>query len=417
MKFLDSAVTSWHAAEELEKIYRAAGFLALKESDTWQVEPGGRYTVRRDGALIAFTVGGSVDKGIALVASHTDSPGFRLKPGGFKKEDSGLLMKVEPYGSPLVSQWLDRDLGIAGVVTSGDGKGRFSTTQVCTGVPVALVPGVAPHLDAELNRSRPYTLEKEFQAIFGTGKDLDFEEWLRGLCGDECDGMPVIESTLHLYSTEKASVNGVDGSLLSSGRLDNLASAWISAEAHCHMKNEEWTLAIYADNEETGSQSRSGAAGSFLNDVTLRLLPDTSDRIKMYQKSMLLSVDGTHAMVPAYADKFDSDHAPLLNAGPALKYHSGGSYSTDSKSGACLRHYALDADIPLQIFVNRADARSGSTIGPVLSSHTGISAVDLGIPLLAMHSPRETAGIRDIEYLYGLIVQHFEHWHELQWKQ
>lgn len=353
---------------------------------------------RKDGAIVAWSLG---DKGapLRIVGAHTDSPNLRVQPQPDISRMGWSQLGIEIYGGVLLNSWLDRDLGIAGRVFSSDGEEvLFHHSQ-----PIARVPQLAIHLDREIGE-RGLQLDK-FQhtsPVWGTHAPM-FLDWL----AQETGVQRIASFDAHLFDITPASVLGVDGSLLASGRLDNQLSCWAAVEALCSTESHYTTVVILNDHEEVGSESITGAAGPMLEDllalINYRDEMSPGQLIDRQRQSWCLSADNAHAVHPNYTERHDPRHSPLPNCGVALKLNGNQRYATSPRGTAHMRGVADALNVPLQTFVSRNNMPCGSTIGPITSTRLGIEAIDVGVPQLSMHSAREMCGIKDATDLVTLM--------------
>ena len=393
--FVTASPSSYHAAAEGARRLRAAGFTEQDESAAWDLGPGGRY-VLRDGALVAWRVPENAGPGTAyrIVGAHTDSPGFKLKPrpdvGGVGWQQLG----VEVYGGPLLNSWLDRELGLAGRVVLADGETRLVRTGA-----IMRIPQLAIHLDREQNDSLRLDRQQHLTPVWSVGRPgvriLDHLATLVGVLGNEIDGYDLMA-----YDTAAPSVFGAQQEFFASARLDNLSGvhAGLTALINSAGSRDIQLLAAF-DHEELGSESRSGASGPLLADVVTRIATGlgfgVDDLHRALSRSWCVSVDAGHAVHPNYPQRHDPANHPLLNGGPLLKINANQKYATDALGAALWRRACRAAGVRTQEFVSNNAVPCGSTIGPLTATRLGIRTVDVGLPLLSMHSARELAGSED----------------------
>jgi len=420
----------------------------LDERSDWKLEPGALYFTRRAGSsLIAFRPGlePPATTGFALAGSHTDSPGLKAR---FGKSLSGKGLErvpVEVYGGPIISTWLDRPLSLAGRVVlrspgasvgfSASASNLTETRLVNLARPIGVIPNLAIHLNREMNKGFEYNAQGQLPVLVaalpmgptGIGKgsnDAIEPSWLHGLVARELgvDPSAILGADLFFVDAQKVCVMGVGDELVNGYRLDDLLGChavlegFLTSEPGAHSQ-----VACFMDNEEVGSKTAQGADSAFLRDVlgrinALSVSPsfsytlsesETENFYRALASSFNISVDVAQAFHPSYAEKFDEGFAPVLNAGPAVKANANFKYATDAESEAAFRLLCEEADVACQKFMSRADLVPGSTIGPMSASLTGIPTVDIGHPLLSMHSIRETAGIRDHEAMVAVLARHF----------
>ena len=406
--FVTASPSSFHAAAEVARRLDAAGFTQQAEEARFVLEPGGGYVVR-DGAIVAWHVPSGADaghSGFRIVGAHTDSPSLKLKPRPTASAFGWQQAAVEVYGGPLLNQWLDRELGVAGRVVTRSGE------QVLVRTPAWLrVPQPAPHLDRSVNEALKLDKQAHLKPVVSVGRpDLD----LLQLIAEEADldAADVASHDLYCYPTEAPAVFGQAGEFFASSRLDNLSSvhaglvALLDAEA-----GDDITVLACFDHEEVGSSSRSGAAGPLLEEVLRRLAGalgvDADGWHRLLARSSCISADAGHAVHPNYPQLHDPDHRPVLNGGPLLKHNANLRYTSDATSSALWRRACAEAGVPTQDFVSNNAVPCGSTIGPMTAERLGVVTVDVGIPLLSMHSTRELAGVQDPAWLAGALTAYY----------
>jgi aspartyl aminopeptidase len=416
--FLDYAPTPFHAVLEMAKRLKAAGFVALSEGDSWlDLEAGRYYVTRNDSSIIAFNLPAKAlsTAGIRLVGAHTDSPCLKVKPNP-EKINAGLVqVGVEVYGGALLNPWFDRDLSLAGRVNYLDSNETIQTALVNFNKPIAVIPSLAIHLDREANENRNINRQLHLPPVLMLESELDvfdFRMLLQRQLTEQdsaLDIVSVLDYEISLYDVQPASLTGLKEDFISSARLDNLLSCFAGLTAIIDSNNEHASLLVCNDHEEVGSVSSSGAQGSFLESVLLRLTGNAEDFHRMITNSMMISADNAHAIHPNYLDKHDEEHGPKLNGGLVIKTNANQRYATNSETSAIFRNLCRQADVPVQDFVVRSDMGCGSTIGPVTSSNLGVKTLDIGVPTYAMHSIREMAGSKDSYRLKKVIEQFYNH--------
>lgn len=410
--FIQSSPTPFHAAHSLAERLRAVGYQELDEREEWALAEGGRYFVlRNQSSLIAFSLGqpDALRNGIRMIGAHTDSPCLRVKPQPELNRHGLWQLGVEVYGGALLAPWFDRDLSLAGRVTCRDANGQLHNLLLDFQRPIAIIPNLAIHLNRDVNSGFTVNAQTDLPPVLA--HSIEPNRDLRALLANELsrqyperEPLQVLDYELSFYDTQPPAVIGLDGDFLAAARLDNLLSCHAGLEALLSSDGNQACLLVCTDHEEVGSSSACGADGPFLEDVLARLLPDESERIRTTQRSVLVSADNAHAIHPNYADRHDGNHGPQLNAGPVIKINSNQRYATTSETAALFRHLCQQVEVPVQSFVVRSDMGCGSTIGPITSSRLGVRTVDIGAPTFAMHSIRELAGIRDVEYLQRVLT-------------
>ncbi|MGZ4506541.1 MAG: M18 family aminopeptidase [Blastococcus sp.] len=405
--FVDAAPSPAHAVTELVRRLTAAGFTELAETDRWAPTPGGGHFVVRHGSLIAFRVGSRPlgEAGMRLVGAHTDSPTFKVRPHSDVRQAGYRLVGVEPYGGGLWHTWLDRELTVAGRVAL---RGGSTALVRLPGAPLRL-PSLAIHLDRSVREG--LTLDPQRHLIPVWDRDLDSEPGLLEALAStlDVDVDSVVGHDLVLADTQPAARAGADGTWVAAPRLDDLACCHSALLALLDARRAERTqILVCNDHEEVGSGSMAGARGSFLEDVVRRLAsstdPDDPQAVhRAVARSILVSADMAHAVHPTRHDRHEPAHQPVLGGGPVLKVNANQAYATDAATGGWFTERCAEAGVPVQRFVNRADLPCGSTIGPLTATRLGIATVDVGAPMLAMHSCRELASALDVPLMVAAL--------------
>tara|TARA_R110000751_G_scaffold42703_5_gene98956 strand:+ start:439 stop:1671 length:1233 start_codon:yes stop_codon:yes gene_type:complete len=395
-----------------------AGFQRLEEKANWQLTPGKRYYVtRNDSAIIAFQLPESRLTELRMIGAHTDSPGLHLKPNATQRSAGWLQLGVQVYGGVLMAPWFDRDLGLAGRVHVRHADGRLESVLLNVDRAIATIPSLAIHLDRDVNSGRPINPQTQMAPVLMQSEAATLAElvaqWLEQQHG--LSAVEVVDFELGFYDVQPPSLVGVKQELVASARLDNLLSCFIGLEALLESDGSQGAVLVANDHEEVGSASACGAQGPFLADVLKRINGQLGGKgtekgsdeslIQLIQSSLMISCDNAHALHPNFRDKHDERHGPAINGGPVIKVNASQRYATNSVTGALFRDVCREADVPVQSFVTRADMGCGSTIGPITATELGVPTIDVGIPQWAMHSIRETAGTKDVEYLTRALTQ------------
>lgn len=409
--FLRQSPSPWHATSNMAARLEQAGFQRLEERANWQLAPGKRYYVtRNDSAIIAFQLPASELTGLRMIGAHTDSPGLHLKPNATQRSAGWLQLGVQVYGGVLLAPWFDRDLGLAGRVHVRHADGRLASVLLNVDRAIAMVPSLAIHLDRDVNSGRPLNPQTQMSPVLMQSDTATLPELLVQWLKEQHDlsDVDVVDFELGFYDVQPPSLVGVKRELVASARLDNLLSCFIGLEALLACDGSQGAVLVANDHEEVGSASACGAQGPFLADVLKRINAQVGrgnekgseeSLIQLVQSSLMISCDNAHALHPNFRDKHDERHGPAINGGPVIKVNASQRYATNSITGALFRDVCREADVPVQSFVTRADMGCGSTIGPITATEIGVPTIDVGIPQWAMHSIRETAGTKDVEYL------------------
>jgi len=415
LEFINRSPTPFHAVQNMREELVKFGFKELSESESLNLEASGQYfVVRNNSSLVAFRIADSGPMaGVRMIGAHTDSPCLKLKPNAVVEHDGYVQLGVEPYGGVLMNPWFDRDLSLAGRVTLMSTDRTLFSRLIDFRTPIAFIPSLAIHLDREANSGRSVNPQTMLPPLVGLSGATQFN--LKQLILDELVGSDLVEETdivsdfeLSLYDTNPAAIVGLDEAFIAGSRLDNLVSCWIGLKALVDSRSEDTQLLVCNDHEEVGSGSFTGARGDLLESVLMRIIGDPVEFPSVMSRSLLVSADNAHGLHPNFLDKHDRSHGPVLNGGPVLKFNANQSYATNSETAAIMNLVARNKNIPMQLFVARADMACGSTIGPLTSTRLGVKALDVGIPTFAMHSIREFAGAKDLDAFYSLLCGVFE---------
>lgn len=418
ISFIQRSPTPFHAVKTMSSMLKQAGFEELKEGDLWSLTKGKRYYVcKNESSIIAFRLGKRAlsEAGFRMVGAHTDSPCLKVKPEAIIQSKGYLQLGVEVYGGALLNPWFDRDLSLAGRVAYRNVKGQLRTALINFQKAIAVIPSLAIHLDRNANKDRTVNSQKHIPPVLALleGSKPNISQLLQEqlIKEDYSDVEAVLSHELFFYDTQAPSQIGLNDDFIAAARLDNLLSCFIGLQALKDADSEESVLLVCNDHEEVGSMSACGAQGPFLRSVIERLCPNTEDRVRCIQSSMLVSADNAHGVHPNYADKHDENHGPLLNKGPVIKINANQRYASNSDTVAVFRHLAEQENIPVQSFVVRTDMGCGSTIGPITAAELGVKTIDVGVPTFAMHSIRELAGSKDAYYLYQVLKAFYNYDH------
>ena len=397
--WLDASPTPVHVVETAALRLEAEGFVRQRDFSS-ALERNGYFCV--DGTIIAWRLGAD-GAPLRIVGAHTDSPNLRVQPNPDISRSGWNQLGIEIYGGVLLNSWLDRDLGLAGRVIDSHGR----QTLFMEAAPLVRLPQLAIHLDREISE-RGLQLDRfaHTSPVWGT-KAPAFTQWLQAATSVQ----DIAAFDAQLFDVTPATVLGVDGSMLASGRLDNQLSCWASIEALIASSGDMHQVVVLNDHEEVGSASSTGAAGPLLENF-IDLLRDSEDiapgpHMDRIADSWCLSADNAHAVHPNYPERHDPRHSPLPNEGIALKVNGNQRYATSPRGLAHIRAVAASAGVATQTFVSRNNMPCGSTIGPITATRLGIEAIDVGVPQLSMHSAREMCGLEDALALPALMRAFF----------
>ncbi|KAK2466135.1 hypothetical protein APHAL10511_001777 [Amanita phalloides] len=445
LKFVNASPTPFHAVQNAALHLESAGFKKIREKDSWddQLQPGGKYYfTRNQTALIAFTLPRKWchGTGLSIVATHVDSPNLRVRPISNKSKPGYLQVGIETYGGGIWHSWLDRDLSLAGRIVVATGNGDFTSRLVKIERPILRIPTLAIHLDRNVNDQFTFNKETEFVPILGLiEKELNAKKDNKGAESPPCmrdnhhpvlldllaNELSIIPEEIHdfelsLYDTQPATVGGINNEFIFSPRMDNLVSSFCAVEAISQYASSNFSpsaegnvncIALF-NHEEIGSVSTSGAESNLIPTLLSRLSPTPSTTAQSISRSFLISADMSHAVHPNYMSKHEDNHRPLMNAGIVIKMNAKQRYASDAISSFIVRQLVAKKGGKVQEFEVRNDMGCGSTVGPMLSK-IGIRTVDIGNPMLSMHSIRETAGSHDVQHAIDLFTSFFENFAEL----
>lgn len=406
--FLDKSVCNFCAVETIKDILDESGYQELDMRDKWNIQKGAKYyTIKNNSAIFAFNVGDEspAETGFKIIAAHSDSPCFRIKPNAEIKCEKGLIkLNTEVYGGPILYTWFDRPLSVAGrVILKGDNAMSPVTRIVKIDRPILLIPHLAIHFNRTVNDGNPLSRQKDMLPIIGIFNEVAEKDniLIRAVAEElNVELSEILDFDLLVYDTQKASLVGMHNEFISSGRLDDLSMVHAALIAMLEGTDTRSTkiMAIF-DNEETGSGTKQGAASPVLKNILLRVNKafggDEEDFHCAISRSFMVSADNAHAFHPNYAEKFDPTNHPSIGGGPVIKINANCKYMSDAHSAAIFRGLCEEAGSPYQYFVNHSDVAGGSTLGNILTSQMDIEGVDVGNALWAMHSVRETGSVAD----------------------
>lgn len=410
--FISQSPSSFHAVDNIARLLISGDYQELHMHEEWSLEPNGKYFVRYNGtAIIAFSIPSDgaealVRDGFRMIASHSDSPTFRVKPNGVNVS-TAVRLSTETYGGAILYSWLDRPLGLAGrvLLKSGD---SLRPEQRCVDFerPVGVIPSVAIHFNRGVNDGVSFNKQIDMQILAGSGNDEMYRDCLAGEIAKllDVDKANILDYDLYAYDTTPGCIAGLDNSLVLCPKQDNLTMAYESVMALLdNVDGDSAKMVLVLDNEEVGSGTKQGADSQFPVDVFRRICSklgmDEEACQRTVYNSFLVSADMAHAVHPNHPELSDPLNSPKLNGGPVIKYNANQKYMTDADGAAVFRAVCEQAGVPCQTFVNRSDMAGGSTLGNIMTSHLPLRGVDVGNPMLGMHSSRETGGTADALYL------------------
>lgn len=414
-EFNSRAVSPYHVVDEIVRILNENEFTGLLPAAPFTVEPGGKYYVKGHGSsLIAFTVGEKFDEGsgIYIAASHTDFPCFRIKPNPDMKEGDYGKVDVECYGGAILSTWMDRPLGIAGRAAFRSGEDLHPGMCLFdSGRPVLTIPNLPIHLNKEVNKGLELNRQTDLMPVYGMWQEKGLISWIEEELSLEQGS--ILDYDFYIYCSEPGTEIGTEGEFYSSPRLDNMTSVFAGLQGILHSGRETGVnAAVFFDHEEIGSRTKQGAGSMWLSNTLERiydaLAPGRIHYLEALEKSRMLSMDVSHAYHPNQGGRYDPKNHVMLNSGVTIKESGVQSYATDSEEIAYLMRLMEKEGIPFCKYINRSDQAGGGTLGSIASALLPVMTADVGIPVLAMHSARETMGSKDLPALVKLVQAYFK---------
>ena len=421
--FLNASPVNFLAVRTVAQTLVDKGYNKIAATDKMpELKVGDKFFVtKNDSSIYAFEMGSEpiAESGFHIICAHCDSPTFRIKPNAEIIGDGGVVkLNTEVYGGAILSTWFDRPLSIAGrVIIKGTDTLHPETRLLHIKRPLLQIPNLAIHFNREVNNGVALSKQKDMLPIIGIVNDaLEKENMLVKVIGDEIglDIKDIIDFDLYLYDTTPACTFGIHDEFISSGRLDDLSMVHAGLEAMIHEQALPKTTKILAifDNEETGSQTKQGAGSPFLANMIQRVVMNIGGTMEDYyravEKSFMISADNAHAWHPNYSDKYDPTNHPVMGGGPVIKFNAAQKYASDAVSAAIFANICTEAGVPYQKFVNHSDVAGGSTLGNILASSLPLKGVDMGNPIWAMHSVRETGNVKDHEYCIKAFSKFYE---------
>lgn len=421
LDFIYESPTQFNAVAVSTEILEKNGFEKLNPKENWKLEVGKKYyTTKNSSALVAFKINSDeVEKeGFRIIGSHTDSPGFRIKPNA-EMESCGAYLKLntEGYGGMILSTWLDRPLAMAGRVFLR-GENPFKPVEKIVNInkPVCIIPNLAIHMNRSINDGYKYNKQTDMLPLVGLiNEQLEKENYMIKLLASELNVEieEIIDFDIFLYEYEKGCFTGANEEFISTGRLDNLSMYYSSVEALLDSDSKSGiSIAVGFDNEEVGSSTKQGADSNMLLNILERICislgKDRQQFFEAIENSFIISSDLAHAVHPNVNGMADPTNRPVMGKGPVIKVHAGQAYTSDGYSISVYKEICRECGVEYQEFVNKSDQRGGSTIGPISSTHIDIPSVDIGAPILSMHSIRELGCSEDFYNTYKTFVKFYE---------
>ena len=418
LDYLYASPTPFHAAETAADMLASAGFTELYEGAAWNITSGGKYFVRKNSSSFAAFITGTGDvakEGIRMIAAHTDSPCFIIKPNPQMSAKGHIKLNTSPYGGVIFSTWFDRPLAIAGriLLKSGD---FLAPVQKLVNInkPLLVIPSLAIHLNRNVNdgvklNPQTDTLPLAAMAESFINKELQSNNYLMNLLTSElgCKAEDILDFDLMLYEHQKGGLIGANEEFISAGRLDDLWMVHAGLMAILDAKPSAYTKIMYApDNEEIGSLTPHGASSAFMRNLIERIIPSGTFGQTM-ANSFVISADLGHAANPNYTEKDDPTTTTLMGGGVVLKYSAMQKYATNGRTASIFTALCEEAEVPVQKYITRSDVKGGGTIGAIMGAGLGVDVVDMGLAVLAMHSIRELGAVADNEHVLKLFATFF----------
>ena len=420
IEFIDESPSTYHVVKNCSDILDENGFERIMPREKWEIKKGGKYFLKKSSStIIAFTVGEDFDvkNGFKIFGAHTDSPCFRIKPNPEIVTENVVRLNTEVYGGPILSTWFDRPLSIAGrVIVKGENSFFPRTVKIKIDEPILTIPNLAIHQNREVNNGVKIDKQNDVLPVISLiNKNFEREGYLERVILEKTGikKEDIIDFDLYLYATEKGCLLGANEEFMSSPKIDNLASVYTGLIGLLEAEENQDRINIFVafDNEEIGSATKQGADSNYLLNtlerISLALGLSRGDFLQMLESSYILSADAAHAAHPAHLGKTDPTNRGKINEGISIKISAKQKYTSDGYSIAVIKQLIEGTEIQIQPFVNESNELGGSTIGPISSTHLDIDGVDLGVPMLAMHSVRELCGIFDVFYLKELAKEFF----------
>lgn len=421
LDFIDASPSPWHAVKTIETQLAACQFQRLYETDTWQLETGGRYyVVRGDSSIIVFVHGKKAvcETGFKIIGAHTDSPSLRIKPNPTNTTANLERLNVEIYGGAILATFADRELSFAGRVSYQTENGALNHQLVDFSQPLLRLPNLAIHLNRGVNEEGlKFQKQNELGLILANvTEQFPNSQFLALLKSQLPDNVQkILAWDLNVFDTQKGSFWGANNEFFANGQIDNLASCHAALLALLDenvLQNDSTLVCAFFDHEEVGSESHCGASGSFLTDTLRRISDATSQNSQDFAKAMaqsfIISADMAHAFHPNFTNAYDGQHTVHVNQGVVIKVNVNQRYTSDGISEAMFMQWCEQANVPYQLYSHRNDLPCGSTIGSMVSAKLGVKSVDVGNPMWAMHSCRESAGVFDHSAMIKVMNQFFQ---------
>ena len=413
IEFIDAATSPYHVVEQSTTLLRA---LPMNENSALSAGQVYSFPLYNTG-IIFVAIGENAAKGpLRIACAHTDFPCLRVKSNPVLNVHGYGKLNVEVYGGMIRNTWMDRPLSLAGAVAL---RGADPFAPILRLVdfrrPLMIVPNLAIHMNRKVNEGVELKPQKDLLPLFfqnGDGDEDDTKKLLVLLAEElGVSAEDILSYDLNAYPYERGCLLGCDDAFLSAPRLDNLSSVKACMDAIREWNGEGIRVVALFDNEEVGSRTKQGAGSTalaiVLERVCYKLGLDREEYLKKVMEGFCLSVDVAHALHPNAPEKADPTNQPVLCGGAVLKVAANQSYAGDPEAFAVVAGLCEGAGIPYQVFMNHSDAAGGATLGSILSTQLPMRTMDIGAPILGMHSARETMGARDQFALTQLLMSFF----------
>lgn len=406
-RFMKKATTAVQTVDTIRGRLDAEGFVELEMNELWTLNVSGKYYLTPyPSMLVGFTIGSddNLTTAVKMVAAHTDSPGFRIKPNPELNSEGMLTLNVESYGGPILNTWFDRPLSIAGrIAVKSDEVLKPKVIHLDFQRPILIIPNLAIHMNREVNNGVLIKVQKEMQPLLTQLiEDEIRDNYLMDLVAKEAgvDRENILDMDLTVYCSEEGMLVGAKEEFVSCPRIDNLAMVYASIGALVESKHEEGiNMVALMDNEEIGSMTKQGADSMMLSTILQKIRTGIGRTEQQFAHQMMssfvISADGAHGFHPNYSEKNDITNKPVMNKGMTIKISGNRSYASEVETIAAFQQLCDKAGVKYQKFVNHSDQQGGKTLGPLLSKYIPVHVVDVGAPMLSMHSSRELMGKQD----------------------
>ena len=405
LEFLNKGTCSFTSILEITKILDLNGYKSLCELEPWNLKVGKYYVVRNDASIIAFNIGKNINNQFNIVCTHNDTPAFTIKPNAEYYENGYLKLNIAPYGGILNYGFMDRPMGIAGRIILRNDK-TFSKQIIDINKPVTIIPSIAIHQNDTANTNLDINTEIDLMPIISQDKNYSLNKLIKKYIPIKSE---IYDYDLYLYNLDKASI--INDEFIASPRIDNLTCTYAALNAFLNTYNDSINVLAVFNSEEIGSNTFEGADSNFLIDTLKRICGILNlELTTTLANSLIISADNTHARHPNHDELSDHTNTPLLNDGILIMKEING--TTNSVSSTVFKYLCDNNNLPYTYYTSRNDFSTGSTQAGASLKHLSINSLDVGLPMLAMHSSLELIGIKDTYYL----SKAFKKFYQLKYK-